>query len=115
MQIFKDPVYNDFRLVADACLSNIFDAYFAKYIDNLKKNYLKLGISVTSKTQCDFERVKEFCEKYQVGLGLFSKQAFESVHHKCEVVWNKYKVHSNHPEYAERLLRAVCEFNGLHV
>lgn len=108
-------VLSDFRLVADSCFSNSLNPDFAKLIDNFKKSYLDLGISVTPKVHCIFVHVKEFCKKHQVGLGIFSEQAFESVHHEFKIIWKKYKVHFNHPEYDKRLLRAVCEFNGLHV
>lgn len=107
--------YRDFKLVVDSCFSKDLNPEFTSNIDNFKKSYIALGISITPKVHCIFEHVKEFCLKHQVGLGLFSEQAFESVHHEFKLTWNKYLVKESHPNYAQKLLRAVCEFNSLHV
>lgn len=105
-------VFTDFRIVVNACFSKTLNPEFANFIDNFKRSYLALGISVTPKVHCIFIHVKEFCEKHQVGLGIFSEQAFESVHFEFKTIWSKYAVKVGHPVYAKKLLRAICEFNG---
>lgn len=109
-------VLSDFRKVVDGCFGRTLNPEFAKYIDSFKKSYLGLEeVPVTPKVHCVFVHVKEFCQKHNVGLGIFSEQAFESVHHEFKIIWNKHKVRPTHSEYKKHLLRAVCEFNGLHV
>lgn len=76
---------------------------------------MALGISIKPKVHCIFKHVKEFCQKHQVGLGLFSERTFESAHDEFKLTWNKYLTKESYPNYAQKLLRAISEFNSLHV
>lgn len=108
-------VLDDFHLVVKACFGKLLYPNFKKNIRDFKRSYLDLGVSVTPKVHAVFYHVEDFCSKNQKGLGGYSEQAMESVHFDFNIIWNKYKVHNNHPEYERHLLNAVCEFNGLHV
>lgn len=107
--------FDDFKKVVKACFSNTLHPNYTSYIDDFKRSYLDLEIPITPKVHCVFVHIKEFCEKHKIGLGLVSEQAFESVHSEFKTIWIKHKVRPSHSEYDKHLLRAVCEFNGLHV
>ena len=50
----------------------------------------------------------------QTSLGFYSEQSMESVHADLKPIWEMNKVAKNHPQFAERLLCAICEYNGFH-
>ena len=62
-----------------------------------------------------FFHVKEFCNISRKGLGYFSEQASESVHYDFNAWWEKFKVHSTHPDFGSRLLNAVSRYNAQHL
>jgi hypothetical protein len=37
------------------------------------------------------------------------------VHRDFEKVWQRFKVGSGHPSFPDKLLRAVCFYNSIHV
>lgn len=55
------------------------------------------------------------------GLGIWTEQAGESVHHFFLKTWDKYRVNcmtdaeGSFVTYAERLMKAVVEFSSQHV
>lgn len=108
-------VFKAFKDVVDACFSKILDTNFEDKIREFRNSYLELNISVTPKVHAVFYHVPEFCKKTQTGLGFYSEQVIESLHSDFKSVWIKHKVSSDHSEYSNRLLRAVCEYNGLHM
>lgn len=105
----------DFDRVVKACFGIELDPNYKLYINNFKKSYLDLGVSVTPKVHSVFYYIEEFCSKHGTALGFYSEQAMESVHYEFNTIWNKHKVDEDHPNYSMKLLQALCEFNGLHV
>ena len=78
--------------------------------------YLNLKISVTPKVHAVFFHVAEFCDIVGTGLGPWSEQTAESLHHDFSQIWNNFKVADmDHPEYAKRLLDAVVMYNSQHL
>lgn len=106
--------FRDFNTVVQACFSMKLDPDFKQIITNFKQSYLDLEISITPKVHAVFFHVPDFCDEKQAGLGFYSEQAMESVHSDFKHVWNKYKVAKDHPDYDEKLYRAICEYNSLH-
>ena len=51
-------------------------------ISNFKREFLKLNISVTPKVHVVFHHVEEFCSLKGMGLGPWSEQTSESLHHE---------------------------------
>lgn len=101
--------FDDFNAVVKACFSMKLDPNFRQIIENFKRSYLDLGISITPKVHAVFFHVPDFCAETQAGLGFYSEQATESVHSDFKRVWEKYKVGKDHPDYADRLRQATCE------
>lgn len=74
-------VLQEFHLVVKACFTNKLDPMYLTHIANFKRSYLDLGISVTPKVHAVYHHIKDFCSKNQHGLGFYSEQTIESVHH----------------------------------
>ena len=53
---------------------------------------MKLGITVTPKVYAVMFHIAEFCLMTGRGLGLWSEQTRESVHHVFKETWKRYKV-----------------------
>ena len=65
------------------------------------------------------------------GLGFYSEQAMESVHHDfkvnihasfylcltfhCQLFWSKYQVDIENPQFGEKLKAAVAAYNARHI
>ena len=64
---------------------------------------------VTPKVHAVFFHVEDFCASVNDGLGPWSEQSSESVHHDFGVLWQDFKVKSiDHPNYRTKLLSCVC-------
>ena len=51
-----------------------------------------------------------------MGLAPWSEQCAESLHHDFLEIWNYYKVNEKEKLlYGEKLLEAVCAYNGRHL
>lgn len=107
--------FDGLKKVVDSCFSIVLEPNFETCIDNFQKNYKELNISVTSKVHAIFFHVKQFCKTFGFGLGFFSEQAFESVHHDFQKTWQDFKVLDENPNYGIKLLRAVCVYNCRHL
>lgn len=89
-------------------------------IDNFRKTYLKLQITVTPKVHIILDHLYEFLEDTAaanngvwVGLAMYSEQAFESVHSDFKKRWQHFKVNFKNESYGEILKRAVCCYNSI--
>ena len=51
----------------------------------------------------------------KVGLGHFSEQSFESIHHDIKLLWDQMKVSADHPDYAQKLLDFCSIYMGRHI
>ena len=105
----------DLSNVVNSCFSYELDPKFEDYISKFKKSYLDLEISVTPKVHAIFFYVGYFCRKMKKGLGYYSEQPMESVHHDFNNTWMKYKVKATHKSYPMKLLKAVQEYNSRHI
>ena len=108
--------FKAFGKVVEACFSFRLDKNYKEVIRSFRTAYLELGINVTPKVHIIFRHLEEFFEvsKGRSGLGLFSEQHFESVHHDYARIWARFKVPRGHPKYAERLQKALITYNSLH-
>ena len=46
------------------------------------------------------------------GLGFWSEQQFEAVHHRFSTTWDRFKVGKDHEEYGQRLLTAAMSWDA---
>lgn len=107
---------SDFNDVKTACFGKLLDFDFNSKIIKFEQSYRATGLAVTPKAHIVFEHVPHFCNIKGVGLGFFSEQASEAVHHDFGMVWERYKVNSiEHPTYAPQLLKTTLKYNSDHV
>ena len=113
--LFVDA-FSTFNDVVSACYgSQLHPEYKAKIVE-FKNAYLKLKVSVTPKVHAVFYHIEEFCSLKKMGLGPWSEQTSESLHHEFTDCWENYIVKDEeHPLYGERLLTAVRMFNNLNL
>ena len=83
---------------------------------------MALDITVTPKAHIVFQHIAEFLSRVNagenfstVGLGYFSEQAFEAMHHDVKVIWEKVKVGLDHPNFSEKLRSFVVAYNSKHL
>ena len=108
--------FNSFNAVVEACYGMDLHPDFERRIAVFVMDYLKLGISVTPKVHAVFFHVAEFCLMTGQGLGPWSEQTGESVHHDFNQTWKNYKVNDVEREiYGENLLKAVAAYNSRHL
>lgn len=118
MNYFK--VFDSFNKVVIACFGINLSSETEFYINNFKTAFTKLSqtnakLHVTPKVHTIFHHVQEFCAKTEKGLGLWSEQASESVHSDFKKTWHRFKLNKDHERFGGRFIRAVCEYNSLHV
>ena len=107
----------NFNKVVEACFGQDLDPGFRSTIKEFEKSYRSLGISVTPKVHIVFEHVVQFLEMkgLKTGLGAWSEQAMETVHHDLKIEWGRSKVGPNHPKYAELLFETIVRYNSKHI
>ena len=120
--ITVQPFVTAFKSLSDvvsACFGRELDPEFSKYIDTFREDYLELVslglVNITPKVHAIFHHVSEFCVRNSVGLGRHSEQASESAHSSFNKTFIKYKVGFQNPNYAMQLLKAVKEYNSIHI
>ena len=78
-----------------------------------------VDFSITPSLHSIERHIKEFFAIHgtEFGLGLYSEQKSEAVHHCFEqkVYERGYKRDSRHPEHGAFLLKATAKFNSLHI
>lgn len=108
--------FSSFRDVVSSCYGHDLQPDYKLKIAKFKKDYLRVKISVTPKVHAVFYHVEEFCEMTDMGLGPWSEQTSESLHHEFTKCWEKYMVKDQkNPLYKERLLQSVRMFNNLNL
>ena len=91
---------------------------FRNQIAEFSRVYRSLEISVTPKVHIIERHIKDFYDIHgeEHGLGFWSEQPFEAMHHEMKVLWNKVKIKDiSREEYRERLLDFICAFNSKHI
>ena len=48
----------------------------------------------------------------QLGLGYWSEQCFEAMHHNARLSWDRVKVASSHPQFWEKLKSFIVSSNS---
>ena len=77
---------------------------FKDKIAAFKKDFINLGISIAPKVHVVMFHIAEFCKITGQGLGPWSEQSGESVHHDFKGTWNRFIVNdTNRDIYGENL------------
>ena len=102
--------------VVSACYGAQLRPEYTHAIRRFQNDFLDLGINISPKIHAIFFHVPEFCQMVGKGLGSYSEQASESVHHDFQKIWENYKIQDqDHPRYGEQLLKAVTTYNSRHL
>ena len=108
--------FESFNKVVGECFGNHLAPEYEESIQEFASKFKNLKISVTPKIHAVIHHVKEFCDIKGKGLGQYSEQTSESIHHDFNETWKNYFMKDcTREEYAERLLNAVRNYNGLHI
>ena len=70
-----------FNRVVKHCFSKTLKVGWRLRLRAFKVAYLATELSITTKVHIVFSHIKQFIYRFGVGLGVYSEQAFESVHH----------------------------------
>lgn len=100
--------------VVSSCYGSFLHSDFETKIQKFQEAFEKLPLNITPKIHAIFYHVPEFCALSGRGLGQYSEQVIESLHHSFEDVWKNFKIIESHPQYSNRILRAVCVYNSRH-
>ena len=105
--------------VVESCFGLILCPSYHTHILEFKRTFLALGLSVTPKTHIIFVHIKDFFDQmdqgagdFQSGLGLYSEQAFEAVHHDFKMTFQKFSLNNANDKFGQKLLRAVTLYNS---
>lgn len=104
-----------FKNVVKSCYGHKLDLNYSDFIKKFQTSFLDLEISVTPKVHAIFFHIDDFLRDKNEGLARWSEQTSEAVHSDFKLTWNKYKVSLISPNYNEKLLRAVCDYNSKHL
>ena len=91
---------------------------FRNQIAEFSRVYRSLEISVTPKVHIIERHIKDFYDIHgeEHGLGFWSEQPFEEMHHEKKVLWNKGKIKDiSKEEYGKRLIDFISAFNSKHI
>ena len=106
--------FKEFDLV---CFGQKLDPSYQTHIEEFMATYRSLGISVTLKLHVLERHTKEFLvevggEESGLGLGYFSEQSFESMHHETEEEEGRMPLLETHPQFGPDLEDLVVRMNG---
>ena len=107
-----------FYQVVQSCFGDGLELNFQEKINEFGTCYLKLGLPVTPKVHAILVHVPQFLtrnSKQKKGLGYWSEQASESVHHDWDALWGDYKRPITHKEYKDKLLACAIRYNSRHI
>ena len=116
-------VLRSFSKVVSSCFGGYLSEEYLNNIIQFRTLYMQLGISVTPKVHCVFQHIHEFLNianigvssGHKKGLGYFSEQSFEAMHHDAKQGWDRVKVGTNHAECGQRLKDFVVSNNSKHL
>ncbi len=135
--LFADT-FSTFGKLVRGIFGALLDPNWRHLIKNFTTDYLALNISVTSKVHIVFVHLSDWIETHNDSLGRFSEQAGEAIHHDFDIRWNDFRMRMKTWEegtrlsvsqeraisaekvqwcqfFGNRLLRAVCAYNGAHL
>ena len=108
--------FEAFNSVVSSCYGKTLLPDYVTNLEYFKEKYLALSINVTPKIHAVMYHVEEFCSQTGMGLGPWSEQTSEALHHDFNRMWENFKIKDmDHPSYSTNLLRAVSMYNSQHL
>ena len=108
-----------FRAVKHSSFGMVRRRGYEQDIRDFASSFLKTGLSVTPKVHVVCAHVVPFLKRNPQGnrgLGYYSEQSSESVHHHFLELWDAgYARTPGHPNYAEQLKKAVVAFGSKRI
>ena len=111
-----------FRQVKLSCFGQELKNGYQESIIKFSEAYRSLdidGMTITPKIHIIEHHITDFLnikEENNRGLGWFSEQAFESMHHDMQKEWNRVKISDiTHPDFGRKLLNFVVSYNAKHI
>lgn len=109
-----------FNAVVDSSFGVLVEGDWIQAIHNFCASYRALpGITFPPKYHLVEGHLQQFLERrwqqdcYKgFGLGYWSEQPFEAVHHKFDEFWERYKVGRDHEMFGQKLMDAVMSWNS---
>ena len=101
--------------IVKSCFGMDLDPQYNYYIKKIENVYKDLGILITPKVHILIKHVPAHINKHNRSLGWYSEQALESMHYDfSRNCWEKlgYKRPIGHPDYAQKLMRAVIVYSS---
>ena len=114
---------NQLHQVVEDCFGQDLCKTYLTSISQFEETYRKLPhskdaekqLSVTIKAHAIFQHVPEMIKQTGRALGVFSAQAFESVHYDFIQTWKNFKVASTHEKYGQKLKEAIVNYDSYHI
>ena len=107
--------FTAFSVVVESCYGKDLLPNYKEAISQFQSKYNQLNISVTPKIHAVFYHIIDFCDRRHLGLGWWSEQSCESVHHDFKQTWDRYSVSFTNSRYHEQLLKAVKDYCSKHL
>ena len=111
-----------FSQLVHNCFGVKLNGNFETSLRQFKEKYMALEITIIPKAHIIFEHVGEFIKiingdqnEEKVGLGYFSEQSFESMHHDVKIQWERVKVPTSHKDFGPKLKSFVTSYNSRHI
>lgn len=107
--------------VKHACFGMKLSPDYSSKIDEFKRSYLGLKITVTPVVHILFAHTSDFvnmCDEAGErgrGLGCYSEQSFEAMHSKVAKAVDRFPANQFSESFPFRLLRAIGNVNSLHL
>lgn len=107
------------KLVNSCFTSGKVEPAYSSHLNELRRALESIeNVSKTLKIHVLLEHLEQ-CLQFidnDNGLGFWSEQSGEAVHHKFLEFWSRYKMNfMNDESYASQLQKAVTEFSSLHL
>lgn len=110
-------LFKKFNDVVDACFGQKLQENYHETINEFRNLIIKHNIRITPKIHATLFHIQDFINVKQQGLGYYSEQASESVHHAYGKHFENFKINllKMTPDSEKKMLRSVTSFNALRV
>ena len=109
----------EFRKVQESCFGQHLQEGYEHHIKEFSKIYKALdNMTITPKVHIVEHHLLDFFREMDTehGLGWYSEQCFEAMHHDMKEEWERVKIADhNHPDFGAKLFKFVIGYNARHI